>query len=176
MEKKYVPLNPVVDDFTGELSHGIRNASQYGKFMDTLGHGKELKITISDALMDPALRKGDIVTIKPTSIDKMNVGDLLFYRLGPTMVVRRVIKSVIQIGDTYLVTKADTSNVPEKSVKASQVIGKVIKVERNGKNIRVPNQASFFDKLTAFGTIPFHVALFRKILSFIPFVRPKDDY
>ncbi|MCE1245225.1 MAG: hypothetical protein LWY06_01130 [Firmicutes bacterium] len=175
MERGYTPINPVVDNFNSELSRGVNKATQYGKYMNTLGHGKDLVISISDKDMHPAFEPGDSITIKPATIDQIRVGDFVFYRLGSMVVIRRVIRSVIKLGDTYLVTKAERSKTPEKPVKASQVVGKVIKLERKGRNMRVPNYASILNKLTCFGTVPFHTALIRKFLSFVPYVRVQDD-
>jgi hypothetical protein len=176
VESRYSPVNPVVDNFASVLNQGVNKATQYGKYMDTLGNGKDLKIVISDKDMRPAFEPGDTVTIKQSTIDMIRVGDLVFYRLGSSLVLRRVIRSVIKPGDTFVITKAETSKTPEKSVKASQIVGKVVKLERKGKNIRVPNQAYFFDRITYFGTIPLHTALIRKFLTFVPFVRQNDNF
>ncbi|MCD4783917.1 MAG: S24 family peptidase [Candidatus Eremiobacteraeota bacterium] len=177
MEKRnrYVPLNPVIDNFSHELNSGVLNATKYGKNVGALGKGKSLKVTIRDNAMIPAIRKGDVVTVKSASIDKMNVGDLVYFRKGGTLIVRRVIRSVIRTGETYLTTKADSSSAPEKSVKASQVFGKITRLERNGKNVRVSSYVGIINKITCFGTIPLYRVILRTIVSVIPFVHMKDD-
>jgi len=172
---RYIPYNPVIDNFSGELDSGVLDASKYGKNLGILGKGKSLKVKVSDNSMSPTLLKGDIITVKPASIDRMKVGDLVYFRKGSALVVRRVIRSVIKTGETYLITKADSSSTPEKTVKASQVFGKVAKLEREGRNIAVPNHAGFFDKITCFGTVPFYRVILRTIVSVIPFVHLKDD-
>lgn len=172
---RYIPYNPIVDNFSGELDSGVLDASKYGKHLGILGKGKSLKVNIPDNAMSPALRKGDVLTIKPASIDKIGVGNLVYFRKGSVLVVRRVIRSVIKRGKTYLITKADSSSTPEKVVKASQVFGKVSRLERNGRKIGVPNYAGFFNKITCFGTVPLYKVILRAIVSFIPFIHMKDD-
>lgn len=171
----YRPYNPVVEDFTQQLDSGIGDASQHGKVMGSMEKGKNIVVVIPDNNMAPALKKDDKVTIKSSRLDGLKVGNLVFYRLGSNMVVRRVIRSVIKPNDTYLITKADNISKMDKPVKASQIVGKVIKLERNGRNISVPSYANIFQKMTCYGTIPFHQALFKALLSVIPFVHPKDD-
>lgn len=175
MESKYTPYNPVIDDFSEALDDGVVNATKYGEFLGKLGKGKDNKFTITDSQMRPALYTGDVATIKPCRLDEIKVGNLVFYRLGSQMVVRRVIRTVIKVGETTLVTKADSSNKADRPVRASQVVGKVVKLTRDGRNMAVPNYANFWEKLTCYGTIPFHQVLLRGILSFIPFVHLKDD-
>jgi len=173
-KEKYEPYNPIVDNFTDELSSGISNAKQCGKYIGALRGGKPMEVKIRDSEMAPALEKDDLVTIVPATLDKIKIGDFVFFRQGSSMFLRRVIRSVIRPGETYLVTKAERAKTADKPLRASKVVGKVGKLVRDGKSIRIPNRAGMFDKMTAFGVVPFHKALLKAITAIIPFVNYND--
>lgn len=175
MGRKYAPDNPVIDNFSNILSSNVKKASAYGKCIGTISKGKTLKIKINDNLMKPYLKRGDVVTIKPATIDHVEPGDLLFYRLGDSMLIRKIIRKIERVGESTIFAKAETSRKPEKPIKPSQVFGKVIKIERNKKEVHLPPKANFFQKATAYGTIPVQKIILRALGAMVPFYHPKDE-
>ena len=174
MKNGYKPYNPVTENFAKDLNTGVKDVTRCGKYIGALRGDKPCEVCISDRLMEPALKDGDVVTIVPATLDKIKVGDFVFFRQGQKMVVRRVIKSVIKPGETFLITKPDSSKEPDKPLRASQVVGKVGKLFRHGKYIKVPNSASFFNKLSAFGVVPPFTVFLKFIAIFIPFLNIDD--
>lgn len=170
----YQPYNPVSENFNKDLNTGVADITRTSKYVGALRGSKACEVIVSDNLMKPALRKDDVVTITPATIDKIKVGDFVFYRQGNNMVARRVIKRVIEPGEIYLITKQESSKTPEKRLRASTIVEKVSKLMRNGKEIKVPNRASFIDELSAFGTIPFGKVILKFIAIFIPFLHVDD--
>ncbi len=174
MGKSYIPDNPLVDDFTGMLKSGVQKATLYGKYLGKLAKGKTVRYKIPDNSMKPYLNKGDVVIIKHATVSNIGVGDIVFYRKGDELVIRRVIRKIEKVGETIIFTKAESSKKAEPPVKPSQIIGKVVKAERWGKEISLP-PANFYQKITAYGTIPLYKVVFNTIAGIIPFVHPEDE-
>lgn len=170
----YQPYNPVSENFNKDLNTGVADVSRTSKYVGAMRGNKPCEVIIPDQLMEPALMKDDMAVITPATIDKIKVGDFVFFRQGNRMVVRRVIKRVIDPKEIYLITKPESSRTPDKRLRASTIVGKVSKLSRNGQEIKVPNRGSFIDELSAFGTIPFGKVVLKFIAIFIPFLHVDD--
>ena len=170
----YQPYNPVSENFNKDLNTGVADVTRTSKYIGAMRGNKPCEVIINDQLMEPALLKDDVATITPATIDKIKVGDFVFFRQGNKMVARRVIKRVIEPGEIYLITKQESSKTPDKRLRASTIVGKVSKLVRKGKETRVPNRASFIDELSAFGTIPFGKVVLKFFAIFIPFLHVDD--
>ncbi|MBN1255268.1 MAG: S26 family signal peptidase [Deltaproteobacteria bacterium] len=83
--------------------------------------------------MSPFIKDGDILTIAPLPTASPGLGDVVVFTHPNTgkLIIHRVIKKG---GGSYL-TKGD--NVPEGDglISRAAIVGRVIKVERNGKHI-----------------------------------------
>lgn len=170
----YQPYNPVTENFNKDLNTGVADVTRTSKYVGALRGSKPCEVIISDQLMEPVLLKEDMVLITPATIDKIKVGDFVFFRQGNKMVVRRVIKRVIDPKEIYLITKPESSRIPDKRLRASTIVGKVSKIVRKGQEVKVPNRASFIDELSAYGTIPFGKVVLKFIAIFIPFLHVDD--
>ena len=66
-------------------------------------------IAVVTGSMEPAINRGDLVILERASVDEVEVGDVVAYRIDGTVVVHRVIEK----GEGYLVTKGDANDSPD---------------------------------------------------------------
>lgn len=77
--------------------------------------------------MEPALRVGGVVVVKPVEIPNIRVGDIIAYHSGESMITHRVIEVINGQAEPSFVTKGDANEDPDMSpVSASSVGGKVV--------------------------------------------------
>lgn len=102
---------------------------------EVLAQGFYLQIKGRGMSMYPLVRTGDILLVEPTSAAKLNIGDIVFYRL-PTgnYVVHRLIK---KNGTATLLTKGDNLSYYDTPISVDEVLGKVIQIEGSGKRVKL---------------------------------------
>ena len=126
--------------------------------------GHKIRFRISDDLMSPSLLPDDRVSVEPASVNEVKVGNLVLIKVGQKPMVRRVIRFIVEESDIYLVTKADASAKEEDPIKDISIIGRVIKLERDGEEIKVPDTSGIIDALASFRTLS-PGRLFKEVLS-----------
>ena len=102
------------------------------KAMSYALHSDYPMASITSGSMWPALKKGDLVFIKGTGKEDINIGDIIVYRNERGFTIHRVIEK----NDETVVTKGDANNVADSPVIYEDIIGKA--VERKDKPIRIP--------------------------------------
>jgi len=77
--------------------------------------------------MEPALSVGGVVFIKPVEAADIEVGDIIAYGSGETLITHRVIEVISQPSGPMFITKGDASQAPDLTpVSPSAVVGKVV--------------------------------------------------
>lgn len=89
-----------------------------------------MPLTVLSGSMEPTYSPGDLVVVRPTPADEVQIGDVLTYQLrsdDPTRVTHRVIsRSSDTNGETTFITQGDANDAPdEKPVRDVQVVGTV---------------------------------------------------
>ncbi|QGU08459.1 Signal peptidase I W [Corynebacterium occultum] len=89
-----------------------------------------MPVTVLSGSMEPSYSPGDLVVIRPTPADEVQVGQVLTYQLrsdDPTLVTHRVLsRSMSTNGELTFITQGDANDTPdEQPVKAVQVVGSV---------------------------------------------------
>ena len=83
--------------------------------------------------MEPTLQSGDLVlVIRRVSPDDIDLGDVIVYRRGRTLIIHRVVR----VEDGVMITKGDNNWLPDPPVGASEIVGKVLEV--GGCVVKVP--------------------------------------
>ena len=102
-----------------------------------LDRGVFLRFQAKGYSMFPAIKDGDILKVKPFKIKEIKLGEVIFYRTaGKRMVAHRVIKKIFQNDKLVLRTKGDF-NINYEYVTLEDVLGLVIAIERNGRQINL---------------------------------------
>ncbi len=119
-------------------------AHTFDRVMDTalelIKHSEgEYYLQVSGISMLPLVRAGDYVRIKKISGD-LHRGDIVVFQKSNGLITHRVIR----ISKTYgngmtLLTKGDNSIVPDPPIISNVIIGKVIAIRRNNREMRLDN-------------------------------------
>ncbi len=85
--------------------------------------------------MHPFIKDGDAVTIAPLPLRAPRLGDvvLFFHEKARRLFIHRIAKK----DGGFLVTKGDGALSDDGRIPMSDVLGKVIRVERDGKKVRL---------------------------------------
>ena len=86
-------------------------------------------LAVATGSMEPSVSVGDAVVVCRTDPDRLQVGDVIAYRLDGQTVVHRIVQ-MQQTGEgTVLQTQGDANNAPDTApVQAAQVVGRVAAV------------------------------------------------
>ena len=77
--------------------------------------------------MQPDLMIGDIVIVKNCDKNDINVGDIISYRSGQSVITHRIVEFIESDGQTGYITKGDNNNVKDNVVvKFEDIEGKYI--------------------------------------------------
>jgi signal peptidase I len=88
--------------------------------------------------MYPTIRENEAITVEPMAPQDVKVGDIILYRSDESVVAHRVIQIQRGKGDTLrFILREDTWGTLDAPVKAEQILGKVVSVERAGRSIDV---------------------------------------
>ncbi len=103
--------------------------------------------------MEPTLQSGDLViVIKKVSAEDINVGDVIVYRRGGTLIIHRVLR----VEDDTLITKGDNNWLPDPPVRFQSVIGKVLGLGGNVVKVPLVGYLTLFARysMTSFTNLP----------------------
>ena len=104
-----------------------------GRSQEILSKGLSLRCKVRGWSMYPFIQTNDIILIEPKSSAGFTTGDIVFFRRPKgNYVVHRLVK---KNGSASLITKGDNSNHYDEIIHISQVMGRVIQIERDGKQM-----------------------------------------
>lgn len=101
-----------------------------------LQKGKLLRIPAVGSSMFPTSQSGDTITVKPAKATDVSVGDVIVYVRGKRMIAHRLISKRIRNNEIVLICQGEFFSKPDPLIEGRQVLGKVVAVKRNGRNIR----------------------------------------
>jgi hypothetical protein len=85
--------------------------------------------------MYPTIRENEAITVEPVAPPDVKVGDIILYRSGESVVAHRVMRIERGKSDTLrFILREDTWGTLDQPVAAEQILGKVVSVERAGRN------------------------------------------
>ncbi len=124
--------------------------SQQQLFIDMstelLRRGQSVRFRAPGLSMHPAIREGETITAAPVAPFNIKRGDILLYIVGKKVIAHRVVGIKREKNDSATHSKTlnpqiiftlrgDASAICDSPVKAQQILGKVVSVERHGRNI-----------------------------------------
>ena len=110
--------------------------------------------------MLPILHSEDVVYYRKTSFTKLNVNDIILIQKSKKLFTHRIIYTDDKKGG-FLVTKGDNNPQSDGKIYSHQIMGKVIKAKRNGKEFD-PNQIYLLQSSSYFQEIIIIKSLFEK--------------
>jgi signal peptidase len=114
-----------------ELSHTLRK--------EIIGQGRSVQIIASGYSMFPFLRKGDLLTVEPVSMDKIKRGDVVVFESEEKWIAHRVIKIRINAEGLEFLLRGDTNLQFDPVVNSKNYVGAATTYVRNEK-IYYPSQ------------------------------------
>lgn len=104
---------------------------------EMLDAGNDLHVRVTGKSMRPFLKNDDMVTVRKASAAALKTGDILLYRgNNNTLTMHRLLKiqhDGVAPGGMILHTKGDALDRMDPPVAAGQCLGRVVYVERHGR-------------------------------------------
>jgi signal peptidase I len=105
---------------------------------DVLRSGKRLRFRAKGGSMHPFIRDGDLILVEPADGSAIGLGEVAFYRTGSGgIAAHRVVGRRNRDGREFLATKGDAVRNTSHAVPCSEVLGRVIAIERQGTEVRL---------------------------------------
>jgi len=118
------------------IAQDLKTVDQMARWRKKISKGENIKVKVLDKGMMPAIMIGDLVEVQPIHAMNLRTSHIIFYRQGENFLVRRI--AAVTFGQSAEFTvKGDSLEKDEPTVQASQIIGKVIALERDGQRIDV---------------------------------------
>jgi hypothetical protein len=128
-QQYYMPAEEPVHRITASVFIELMQA--------VLSKGRAFRFEATGISMTPFIRDKDVLTITPVSSKAVGVGDVVAFRLrqprGERLVVHRLVG---RQGRHYLIQGDLAANLITHSARESDLLGRVVLVERDGKRVR----------------------------------------
>ena len=107
---------------------------------DLLSQGYSVRFRPGGHSMHPTIRDGEAVTVEPVEPGKVERGDIVLYRTTGGVIAHRVMR-IERREDRPEVfhLRGDASTSRDAPVRAEQILGRVVSVERMGRTISLVN-------------------------------------
>lgn len=112
---------------------------------ETLRATGRLRLAVGGSSMLPALRPSDVLLVRRCGIDAPAVGDVVLFLRDGRLFAHRVVG---RRGHS-LVTRGDAVATPDAPVDASELLGRVTRVVRAGRALRVRSSLSLRGRFAA---------------------------
>jgi hypothetical protein len=107
---------------------------------DLLGGGTDVRIITRGLSMFPLIYTGDRITVSPEK--SPSIGDLMVFKRNGQMVCHRLVRVFEKDGMKYYRTRGDSFFNFDEPVTLDQILGKVIRIER--ENLSLPRRILLF--------------------------------
>jgi signal peptidase I len=88
--------------------------------------------------MYPTIRDGEAVTVEPIEAREAKIGDIVLYQTERGVIAHRVVGiEDEENADRVLILRGDSLATCDAPVRAEQVLGRVIAVERRGRKVKL---------------------------------------
>ncbi len=95
----------------------------------------EVRIRVFGTSMMPALNPGDVISIQRAAIEEVSPGNIVLFSRGGRLFAHRVVEKLGGPDDLRLITRGDRLRRNDPPVSQSELLGRVIRAQRNGKQI-----------------------------------------
>jgi hypothetical protein len=95
----------------------------------------EVRFVAHGSSMIPSIYPGDLITVRSDSSAGARRGEIVFFLLGGRPFVHRVMRKWPERNRVVFATRGDALPKEDPSVDASQLLGRVIAIQRRGKSV-----------------------------------------
>ena len=107
--------------------------------------GSEVCLKVTGSSMLPAVWPGDVLTVRRCQIVALQPGQIVLSRRNGQLVAHRLTSIC---GDDLLITRGDSMPQNDPAMSASEVVGQVVGLSRNGRPVKL--RQSFWQRASAF--------------------------
>jgi len=127
-------MTEVVYVTSSQASHGIPGIAFAGLMEAVLEKNVPFRFSASGSSMTPFIRDGDAITVEPLPL-QFRPGDVVAFVnvLSNQLMVHRI----IHVSPAGYLIKGDNNSVPDGLMPASSIIGRVVRVVRRGRQVRL---------------------------------------
>ncbi len=104
---------------------------------EVLQKGGLFRFKAGGCSMSPFVPDGSIITVEPVEADAVRFGDVVLYASESRTVVHRVLGRCLLHGESAFLIRGDYLSTGVESVPATHVLGRVVRVQRQGKTVRL---------------------------------------
>jgi len=105
---------------------------------EVLHSGKRLRFRAKGGSMHPFIRNGELLLVEPADGSAMGLGEVAFYRTEDGGIAAHRVVGKSGRGDRVLLaTKGDAVRGASHAVPCSEVLGRVVAIERQGTEVRL---------------------------------------
>ncbi len=139
------------------LSHS--NLLKIGR--NLLKRGTSIRFQAKGFSMRPFIRDGDFITVSPIENSCIKIGDVVFYSTAENnVIVHRVVNKYGKDGNMKLLIKGDACFGPPERGNSQDVLGKVVAIERNGRERKLNTKLYRIIGLFFAGLSPFSLWIY----------------
>ena len=110
---------------------------------DLLGDGYPIRFCATGQSMKPTIKDGEVIIIEPVEPAKIERGDIIFYRAKRGVIAHRVMAIArTDGGQPTFILRGDSAVTDDPPVASSNILGRVIAVERRGRNINLSSHSA----------------------------------
>ena len=109
-------------------------------------HGS-LRLRVAGGSMAPAVRPGDTIIVQSCGMGEVSAGEIVVFMRSGRLVVHRAQASVVDSGESHLLTCGDRNRKLDARVTGAELLGRVTCIERNGITISGVARRSLAQKL-----------------------------
>jgi Peptidase S24-like len=97
----------------------------------------EVRFIAHGSSMIPSIYPGDLLTVRSDSASDARRGEIVFFLLGGRPFVHRVMRKWPERNRVVFATRGDALPKEDPSIDASQLLGRVTRIQRRGKSIPI---------------------------------------
>lgn len=97
----------------------------------------EVRFIAHGSSMVPSIYPGDLLTVRSDAVANARRGEIVFFLLGGRPFVHRVMRKWPERNRIAFATRGDAIPKEDPSVDASQLLGRVISIQRRGKRVAI---------------------------------------
>lgn len=135
--------------------------------IELLGRGVGIRFRPAGDSMHPTIRDGEPVTVAPISAAQVKRGDIILYRTERGLKAHRVVlinRGIVET-ETTIILQGDACSTLDEPVRAGQVLGKVVSVERDGRKVSLAGRRAYFAYLLRLHAHSYFVRVLRDRVS-----------
>jgi signal peptidase len=113
--------------------------------LELLNRGGEATVRVNGSSMLPSIWPGDSLTVRRSLIAEVRRGDIALFTRDGRLFAHRV----IAVAGEHVVTQGDAVPLPDAPVSSDELLGVVVAVSRNGREVGVSTTVTIQARLVA---------------------------